>query len=108
MVEAFFASHDPTQLNRQGNDVGTQYRSVAFYANDSEKDILEKQIATINASGKYKNKIVTQVVSSSKFYPAEDYHQEYIYYNPGNSYVKNVNLPDYYQFRKEFKGPFKQ
>ncbi|HVE60951.1 MAG TPA: peptide-methionine (S)-S-oxide reductase MsrA [Chitinophagaceae bacterium] len=108
LVAAFFASHDPTQLNRQGPDIGTQYRSIAFYNNQSEKEILEKEIARINASGKYKNKIVTQVVPASKFYPAEAYHQEYIYHNPGNSYVRNVNLPDYYHFRKEFKGPFKQ
>lgn len=108
LVAAFFASHDPTQLNRQGPDVGTQYRSIAFYANQAEKEILEKEIARFNSSGKYKDKIVTQILPSSKFYPAEAYHQEYIYHNPGNSYVRNVNLPDYYTFRKDFKGPFKQ
>jgi peptide-methionine (S)-S-oxide reductase len=108
LVTAFFASHDPTQLNRQGPDVGTQYRSIAFYANQAEKEILEKEIARFNSSGKYKDKIVTQILPSSKFYPAEAYHQEYIYHNPGNSYVRNVNLPDYYTFRKDFKGPFKQ
>ena len=107
LVAAFFASHDPTQLNRQGPDVGTQYRSIAFYANQAEKEILEKEIARFNSSGKYKDKIVTQILPSSKFYPAEAYHQEYIYHNPGNSYVRNVNLPDYYTFRKDFKGPFK-
>ncbi len=108
LVAAFFASHDPTQLNRQGPDVGTQYRSIAFYANQAEKEILEKEIARFNSSGKYKDKIVTQILPSSKFYPAEAYHQEYIYHNPGNSYVRNVNLPDYYTFRKDFKGLFKQ
>ena len=73
-----------------------------------EKEILEKEIARFNSSGKYKDKIVTQILPSSKFYPAEAYHQEYIYHNPGNSYVRNVNRPDYYTFRKDFKGPFKQ
>jgi len=106
LVAAFFASHDPTRLNRQGPDAVTQYRSIALYNNRREKEILEKEIARINTSGKYKSKIVTQLIPSSKFYPAEAYHQEYIYHNPGNSYVRNVNLPDYYHFRKEFKGPF--
>ena len=107
LVAAFFASHDPTQVNRQGPDVGTQYRSVAFYRNSAEKAIIEKEIARLNASGKYKNKIATQVVEYTKFYPAEGYHQEYISLHPDNSYVRNVNIPDYLEFLKEFKGPFK-
>lgn len=107
LVAAFFASQDPTQVNRQGPDVGTQYRSVAFYRNSTEKAIIEKEINRINASGKYKNKIATQVVAYTKFYPAENYHQEYISLHPDNSYVRNVNIPDYLQFRKDFKGPFK-
>jgi peptide-methionine (S)-S-oxide reductase len=107
LVAAYFASHDPTQVNRQGPDVGTQYRSVAFYRNETEKAVIEKEIARINASGKYKNKIATQVVAYTKFYPGEDYHQEYISQHPENSYVRNVNIPDYLKFRKEFKGPFK-
>lgn len=107
LVAAFFASHDPTQLNRQGPDEGTQYRSIAFYRNAEEKKTIENEIARINASGKYKNKIVTDVVPFSKFYPAEAYHQEYISHHPENPYVQNVNIPDYLRFRKEFKGPFK-
>ncbi len=107
LVAAFFASQDPTQVNRQGPDVGTQYRSVAFFRTATEKAIIEKEIARINASGKYKNKIATQVVAYTKFYSGEDYHQEYISLHPDNSYVRNVNIPDYLEFRKEFKGPFK-
>lgn len=107
LVAAFFASQDPTQVNRQGPDEGTQYRSVAFFNNAAEKATIEKEIARINASGKYKNKIATQVVPLAKFYKGEDYHQEYISLHPDNSYVQNVNIPDYLKFRKEFKGPFK-
>ena len=69
--------------------------------------IVEDEIAKVNASKKYRSKVVTQVVPFTKFYPAEDYHQEYIAHNPGNSYVQNVSIPDYMRFRKTFKGSFK-
>jgi len=108
LVKAFFASMDPTELNRQGNDEGTQYRSIAFYRNDKEKQIIDAEIKRITDSKKYKSKIVTQVVPFKNFYEAEGYHQEYIYHNPGNSYVQNVSIPDYLEFRKEFKGNFKK
>lgn len=107
LVEAFFASMDPTTLNRQDNDEGTQYRSIAFYRNETEKKIIEDEIAKINASKKYRSKVVTQVVPFVHFYPAEDYHQEYILHNPDNGYVQNVSIPDYLRFRKIFKGPYK-
>jgi peptide-methionine (S)-S-oxide reductase len=107
LVAAFFASQDPTQMNRQGNDVGTQYRSIAFFRNEREKLVIDKEIQRINAAGKYRSKIVTQVVPFTKFYPAEAYHQEYIYYHPDNPYVRNVSIPDYLEFKKEFKGNFK-
>lgn len=107
LVAAFFASHDPTQVNRQGPDVGTQYRSIAFYRNEKEKVIIEKAIAGINSSGKYKARVATQVLPFSAFYPAEDYHQEYIANHPDNGYVRTVNIPDYLEFRKTFSGPFK-
>jgi peptide-methionine (S)-S-oxide reductase len=107
LVAAFFASQDPTSLNRQGNDAGTEYRSIAFYRNEKEKQVIQAEINRINASKKYKNKIVTEVVPFSKFYQAEAYHQEYISNNPGNPYVQNVSIPDYLKFKKEFKGNFK-
>jgi peptide-methionine (S)-S-oxide reductase len=108
LVKAFFASHDPTQLNRQGNDVGTQYRSIAFYSNAKEKQIIDTELKKITDSKKYSNKLVTEVKSFSKFYPAEDYHQEFILHHPNQTYVANVSIPDYLKFRKEFKeGKFK-
>ncbi|MEP7164427.1 MAG: peptide-methionine (S)-S-oxide reductase MsrA [Ferruginibacter sp.] len=107
LVAAFFASQDPTSLNRQGNDVGTEYRSIAFYRNEKEKQAIQAEINRLTASKKYKTRIVTEVVPFTKFYEAEAYHQEYISNNPGNPYVQNVSIPDYTKFRKEFKGNFK-
>lgn len=107
LVKAFFASHDPTELNRQGNDVGTQYRSIAFYRNDQEKQIIEAEIKRIAEQKTYSGKIVTEVKPYTKFYPAEDYHQEYILHHPENPYVQNVSIPDFEKFRREFKGNFK-
>ena len=108
LVKAFFASMDPTELNRQGNDEGTQYRSIAFYRNDKEKQIINAEIKSITDPKKYSQKIVTQVVPFKNFYSAEDYHQEYIYHNPNNPYVQSVSIPDYLEFRKTFKGNFKK
>ncbi|HMJ47555.1 MAG TPA: peptide-methionine (S)-S-oxide reductase MsrA [Ferruginibacter sp.] len=107
LVAAFFASQDPTTLNRQGNDVGSQYRSIAFYRNDDEKKIIEAAIRQLTDAKKYPNRIVTEVIPFKKFYVAEDYHQEYISHNPGNSYVQHVSIPDFMRFKKEFKGNFK-
>jgi peptide-methionine (S)-S-oxide reductase len=107
LVKAFFASHDPTEVNRQGNDVGTQYRSIAFYRNEKEKQIIEAEIKRIADEKKYSGKIVTEIKPYTKFYPAEDYHQEYILHHPENPYVQNVSIPDFERFRKEFKGNFK-
>ena len=107
LVKAFFASMDPTQLNRQGNDAGNEYRSIAFYRNEKEKQIIEAEIKRLTDAKVYKSKIVTEVVPFTKFYPAEDYHQEYIYHNPNNPYVRNVSIPDFLRFKKEFKGNFK-
>lgn len=107
LVAAFFASQDPTQVNRQGNDVGTEYRSIAFYQTPQEKQVLENAISKLSASKKYSAKIATQVVPLTHFYPGEKYHQEYIYHNPDNPYVRNVSIPDFLEFKKEFKGSFK-
>ena len=107
LVAAFFASQDPTTLNRQGNDRGTEYRSIAFYNNESEKEAINNEIKKLTLSKKYNNKIVTEVIPFKKFFIAEDYHQEYISLHPDNSYVQNVSIPDFQKFRKEFKGNFK-
>lgn len=107
LVGAFFASQDPTTLNRQGNDEGTEYRSIAFYSSDAEKKVIEKAIQQLTDAKKYSSKIVTQVVPFTHFYPAENYHQEYIAHNPQNPYVQNVSIPDFLEFKKEFRGNFK-
>jgi len=107
LVKALFASMDPTQLNGQGNDMGNEYRSIAFYRNEKEKQVIEAEIKRLTDLKIYKNKIVTQVVPFTKFYPAEDYHQEYVYYHPENSYVQNVSIPEFLKFKREFKGKFK-
>jgi peptide-methionine (S)-S-oxide reductase len=106
LVKAFFASMDPTQVNRQGNDVGPEYRSIAFYRNAQEKAVLEAEIKRITDAKTYKNKIVTQIVPFDIFYSAEDYHQEYAYFNPTQPYVKAVSLREYYHFRDTFKAKF--
>ncbi len=107
LVAAFFASQDPTTVNRQGNDVGTEYRSIAFYRNESEKQIIETAIKKLSDEKKFDDPIVTEVVPFTKFYKAEDYHQEYIRRNPGNAYIQNVSIPDFMAFRRNFKANFK-
>ena len=77
LLDTFFELHDPTTLNRQGPDIGTQYRSAAYFSNEDEKQIIESKINTLNESGKFTSKIVTEIESISDFYNAEDYHQDY-------------------------------
>jgi peptide-methionine (S)-S-oxide reductase len=108
LVQALFASMDPTQLNRQGNDEGPEYRSAVFYRTETEKNIVLAEIKKINESKKYKKKVVTEVTKFTNFYAAEDYHQEYVYNHPTQGYVANVSIPDYLKFRTEFKGNFKK
>jgi peptide-methionine (S)-S-oxide reductase len=108
LVDAFFASVDPTELNRQGPDEGTQYRSIAFYRNEEERKIIDSAISRLKGSRKYSAPIVTEVVAFTKFYPAEDYHQEYISNHADNPYVQNVSIPDFVHFKNTFKeGAFK-
>ena len=77
LLDTFFQLLDPTTLNRQGPDVGTQYRSAAYFSNDEEKKIIESKVNTLNESGKFRSKIVTEIEAISEFYNAEDYHQDY-------------------------------
>jgi len=77
LLDTFFQLHDPTTLNRQGPDVGTQYRSAAYFSDDEERKIIESKVNTLNESGKFKSKIVTEIEALSEFYNAEDYHQDY-------------------------------
>jgi len=108
LIEAFFVAHDPTQLNRQGNDVGTQYRSAIFYHNATQKQKAEYYIAKLNQEKVYKNKIVTQVVPYTVFYKAEDYHQNYYNLNSSQPYCKYVIQPELEKFKKVFKDKLKK
>lgn len=83
ILEYFFRLHDPTTQNRQGNDIGTQYRSAIFFQSEDQKKIAEKVLKKVDSSGKWKNKVVTEIVKASEFYDAEDYHQDYLQKNPG-------------------------
>jgi peptide-methionine (S)-S-oxide reductase len=100
LLTAFFAGHDPTQLNRQGPDVGPQYRSAIFYANDYEKAKAEAFIQQLEESGKFRKPIVTKLSPLSTFYTAEGYHQDYIVHNPNQPYVVGVSMPKIEKFMK--------
>ncbi|MES2796630.1 MAG: peptide-methionine (S)-S-oxide reductase MsrA [Bacteroidota bacterium] len=108
LVKVFFASHDPTTPNQQGPDRGPSYRSIAFYQNESEKEIIENEIAALTASKQFKKKIVTEVKKLEKFYIAENYHQNYINLHPENPYVQNVSIPRFEKFKMNYKGKFKE
>ena len=107
ILEVFFAIHDPTTLNRQGADVGTQYRSAIFYHSPEQKEIAENLIAELNAEGIWDAPIVTEVVPLDKFYVAEDYHQEYFTQNPSQPYCRAVVAPKVAKFRQKFLGKLK-
>jgi len=102
ILEVFFTIHDPTTLNRQGADVGTQYRSAIFYHSDEQKRVSEEVITEIASAGIWKNPIVTEVVPAPEFYPAEDYHQEYFARNPNQGYCQVVVAPKVAKFRSKF------
>ncbi|RZL49161.1 MAG: peptide-methionine (S)-S-oxide reductase [Pedobacter sp.] len=108
LLAAFFTMHDPTQLNRQGPDVGTSYRSVAFYNNDSEKKKIEDAILNYNRSGLHLEPVVTEVKPFDVFYPAEAYHQNYYKLNPNSAYIANVCGPKVEKLRKAFPGLLKE
>jgi peptide-methionine (S)-S-oxide reductase len=107
LLAAFWQSHDPTQLNRQGNDVGTQYRSVIFYHNEKQKELAEKYKKELNASGAYDKPIVTEISPAAPFYKAEDYHQNYYNGNGEQPYCQFVIQPKVEKFRKVFKDKLK-
>ncbi|MEB0261864.1 MULTISPECIES: peptide-methionine (S)-S-oxide reductase MsrA [unclassified Mucilaginibacter] len=108
LAEAFFFAHDPTTLNRQGPDVGTDYRSIAFYRTPEEKETLISVIKKVNDTKHYTNPIVTQVVPFSAFYAAENYHQGYYRTNGDNPYISSVSEPKVMKFRKAMKAELKQ
>lgn len=107
LLAAFWQTHDPTQLNRQGNDVGTQYRSVIFYHNEHQHELAEKYKNALNASGAWDKPVVTEISPFKVFYKAEDYHQNYYNENGEEPYCHFVIQPKVEKFRKVFKDKLK-
>jgi len=108
LLKVFFSvAHDPTQLNRQGPDTGTQYRSAIFYANDGQKRVAEAYIAQLEQAKAFRRRIVTQVVPLKAFYPAEDYHQNYARLHPDNPYIAINDLPKVDNLKKELPDLYK-
>lgn len=108
LLEVFWKTHDPTTLNRQGNDAGTQYRSVIFYHNQEQKVLAEKYRAELDKSGSWDNPIVTEISPFTKFYLAEDHHQDYYANNPNQGYCAFVIAPKVEKFEKVFKNKLKK
>lgn len=108
LLDVFFVAHDPTQLNRQGPDVGTAYRSAIFYHSQTQKELAEKAIKKIDESGKYANPVVTEVNPYSEFWVAENYHQDYYEHHPENPYVQNVSKPKVEKVKKVFVDILKE
>ncbi len=108
ILQVFFAVHDPTTLNRQGNDVGSSYRSAIFYHDENQKRIAEETVKEVEAEGVYDNPIVTEVAPFDKFYIAENYHQEYFANNPNQPYCAAVVAPKVAKFRKKFVDRLKK
>ncbi|MCR6642281.1 MAG: peptide-methionine (S)-S-oxide reductase MsrA [Sporocytophaga sp.] len=106
LLDIFFTAHDPTQLNRQGPDIGPQYRSEIFYSNFSQKKMAEEKIKYLNKT-KYNQKIITQIAQLIRFYEAEPYHQDYILHHPNEPYIKDVSLPKINKVKKDFPEDLK-
>ena len=108
LVQVFFGSHDPTTANRQGPDRGSQYRSIAFYQNDNEREMIQQYIALLEEKNIFANAIVTEVAPIVKFYFAEKYHQDYEKRNPNNPYVRSVSIPRLHKFQKAYPELLKE
>jgi peptide-methionine (S)-S-oxide reductase len=108
LLEVFFTVHDPTTLNRQGGDVGTQYRSAIFYHTPEQREIAEQTIADLNAEKIWDAPIVTEVAPAAEFYTAEDYHQEYFQNNASQPYCRAVVAPKVAKFRQKFLAKLKR
>ncbi|MBX2962901.1 MAG: peptide-methionine (S)-S-oxide reductase MsrA [Cyclobacteriaceae bacterium] len=107
LLEIFWGTHDPTTLNRQGADVGTQYRSVIFYHNDEQKRLSEHYKQKLDTSGAFEKPIVTEITAFTSFYPAEDYHQNYYNLNGNAPYCSYVIQPKLEKFKKVFESRLK-
>ena len=107
ILEVFFQTHDPTTLNRQGADKGTQYRSAIFYHDEQQKEVAESIIEELNQSGAFDDPIVTEVTEFDTFYPAEEYHQNYFENNPEQGYCQMVVRPKVDKFKRVFADKLK-
>lgn len=107
ILEIFFALHNPTQLNRQGDDIGTQYRSEIFYHDDAQKQAAEQIIAEIEQEKIWPDPVVTKVTAVNNYFPAEDYHQDYFSQNPQNQYCNMVVAPKLAKFKQKFASKLK-
>jgi peptide-methionine (S)-S-oxide reductase len=108
LLKVFWQTHDPTTLNQQGHDIGTQYRSAVFYHNDEQRRIAEAYKQQLDKSGKFKSPIVTEIAPFKNFFPAENYHQDYFNLNPSQQYCQFVVRPKVEKFNKEFKDLLKR
>ncbi|KOF01396.1 peptide methionine sulfoxide reductase [Roseivirga seohaensis subsp. aquiponti] len=108
LLEVFFYTHDPTQVNRQGPDVGTQYRTEVFYHDENQKKLATDYISKLNQTGKYNKPIATKVTEYTKFWLAEDYHQNYYELNPGNPYIINIAVPKVNKLKEHFPNLIKK
>lgn len=106
LLTVFFASHDPTQVNRQGNDIGTQYRSAIFYANEDQRDAAEAFVADVQPE--YNNAIATEVAPLTEFYPAEQYHHDYFENNPTQAYCNAIIAPKVAKMQERLGGLLKE
>lgn len=108
LLEVFWKTHDPTTLNRQGEDVGTQYRSVIFFHTDEQRKLAEEYKRKLDEAGVFDKPIVTEITPFKNFYPAEDYHQNYFNTNPNKPYCRLVIAPKVEKFEKVFKDKLKK
>ncbi|NND34309.1 MAG: peptide-methionine (S)-S-oxide reductase MsrA [Saprospiraceae bacterium] len=108
LLKVFFGSHDPTTLNRQGPDAGTQYRSGIYYQNDNEKELILDLISDLREKDTFKGEITTEVAPLSIFYRAEEYHQDYEMKNPNNPYVRAVSIPRLKKFQRAYPELLKE
>lgn len=107
LLEVFWTIHDPTQLNRQGNDIGTQYRSVIFYHNEEQQTLAEDYKNKLGAEGVWDQEIVTSIEPITAYFSAENYHKDYLQYNPGNAYCQAIVRPKVDKFKKVFSADLK-
>jgi peptide-methionine (S)-S-oxide reductase len=107
LLEVYWKTHDPTTMNRQGNDIGTQYRSVIFYHTEEQKKLAEKYKKELNEAKAYPNPVITEITPFTAFYPAEDYHQNYYNQNKTQGYCQYVIQPKLEKFEKVFKSKLK-